>query len=573
MKMNFTMMMNFELDKAMKKVITKDALMDKYNEMLEYEDEFDDDAAKNLKAEIVDFLKANNIECSIENDKSIIKEAIQKMKSNKELKKDLIYHYYELYGKTPTCSEILDNIVENLADKDLKAEGVGTKALIVRQFIKHLNKDRQNILNFLKEYNPDLCKYKKIDTQQYMQYINDEMFKKYEIKKLENEDYKVKLLDLANNLYEGFFQSGGQTRSNLYLFGLVFNMKYYHRFDSKFDNIDSLEKQLLFNYYADNMKRYISNEYINKMSSSEHEPSSLGVNFKNYVEFIFVYFMNKTNMSVQDKYNKINEYTKKCGEQLIEEYKNRDAKIILQMNRTLGFEDAMNQLNMKEDNLISYICEKYPLQQYKKNKKDKTTLNNLSVSAIQSINMMSDIELFLKLIEIWDTEEHAYRTQLKKQKDQKDEEGNYILSEEERKSLEKVIELSKKTSKNNNYEGLGFLPILNRNEEEYQDILADKKFIDVLNRMESLLDIEQLNKSLSLSQVSRTSFLTRAFYDFIGNGARMEKPYASLQSLYEHFCDEWNVCLDACRYQCINSKNLYDVYLVYTAYFNLCLSE
>ena len=570
--MNFTMMMNFELDKVMKKVITKDALMDKYNEMLEYEDEFDDDAAMNLKTEIVDFLNANNIECSIKDDTSTLEEAIQKMKSNKELTKDLIYHYYEMFGKTPTCSEILDNIVENLVDEDLKAEGLGTKALIVRQFIKHLESDRQNTLKFLKNLYPNLNECKKNNIQQYMSYINDEMFEKYKIKKLENKKLKVTLLDLANNLYEGFFQSGGQTRSNLYLFGLVFNMKYYHRFDSQFDNIDSFEKQLLFNYYADNMKRYISDEYINKMKNSEHEPSSLGVNFKNYVEFIFVYFMNKTDMSVQDKYNKIIEYTKKCGEELVTAYK-RDAKIIHQMNRTLGFEDAMVQLNMNEDNLISYICENYPLQQYKDNKNDKTTLNNVSVSATQSINMMSDLELFLKLIEIWDTEEHAYRTQLKKQKDQKDEEGNYILSEEERKSLEKVIELSEKTSKNNNYEELGFLPILNRNEEEYQDILADKKFIDVLNKMEACLDIEQLNKSLSLSQVSRTSFLTRAFYDFIGNGARMKKTYASLESLYKDFCEEWNVSLDTCRYQCINSKNLYDVYLIYSAYLYLCLIE
>lgn len=93
------------------------------------------------------------------------------------------------------------------------------------------------------------------------------------------------LLCLCSNLAEGIFQSNGRTRKQLYALAFVFGLQ-LSTGDASADKTRDLEKVLFQEYYGDNLLRSITSA-----DNTVAEPTGEGINYKNYAEAIYLYYL------------------------------------------------------------------------------------------------------------------------------------------------------------------------------------------------------------------------------------------------------------------------------------------
>lgn len=107
---------------------------------------------------------------------------------------------------------------------------------------------------------------------------------------------KYAILKLADDLAQGKFKSGGATKKDLYLFAMVYDMTYYcgnSESDSIIDYDSDIEKNLFEDYYSNNLMRFITEAYSGNLSAYELDPSGMGINYKNFAEMVYIYFIYK----------------------------------------------------------------------------------------------------------------------------------------------------------------------------------------------------------------------------------------------------------------------------------------
>lgn len=116
--------------------------------------------------------------------------------------------------------------------------------------------------------------------------------------KLKDEKKKFGLIRLADDLASGKFTAAGVTKRDLYLFAVVFDMTYYcpnetgnsetlERYDT------DIEKNLFTDYYTNNLMRFLTKAYQGRLSGVEVDPSGQGINYKNFAEMVFIYYIAK----------------------------------------------------------------------------------------------------------------------------------------------------------------------------------------------------------------------------------------------------------------------------------------
>lgn len=100
------------------------------------------------------------------------------------------------------------------------------------------------------------------------------------------------LLDLCNDLAEGNFRVNGKTKVHLYYFAFMFEMTIPIN-GKAYDPARDVVKNLFEDFYHDNLLRLLSGAYADPKSagSVENEPTGEGINYKNFVEAIYIYFL------------------------------------------------------------------------------------------------------------------------------------------------------------------------------------------------------------------------------------------------------------------------------------------
>jgi len=104
------------------------------------------------------------------------------------------------------------------------------------------------------------------------------------------------ILKLADDLAHGKFKAGGATKKDLYLFAMVYDMTYYcgdSDSDSIIDYNSDIEKNLFEDYYSNNLMRFITEAYSGNLGAYELDPSGQGINYKNFAEMTYIYFLAK----------------------------------------------------------------------------------------------------------------------------------------------------------------------------------------------------------------------------------------------------------------------------------------
>lgn len=108
------------------------------------------------------------------------------------------------------------------------------------------------------------------------------------------------IVRLADDLAQGRFRSNGSTRRDLYMFAMAFDMTYSTGAGNAplettrmIDYSSDIEKNLFEDYYTNNLMRFITSAYEGNPNAYELDPSGHGINYKNFAEMVYVYFIAK----------------------------------------------------------------------------------------------------------------------------------------------------------------------------------------------------------------------------------------------------------------------------------------
>lgn len=106
------------------------------------------------------------------------------------------------------------------------------------------------------------------------------------------------LLKAIDDIASGKFRTQGATKKFLYLFAMVYGMTYKTAVNTNPDAelaedvFDSdIEKNLFRDYYTNNLIRFITSEYKGNLPNFELNPSGQGINYKNFAEAVYVYYI------------------------------------------------------------------------------------------------------------------------------------------------------------------------------------------------------------------------------------------------------------------------------------------
>lgn len=100
-----------------------------------------------------------------------------------------------------------------------------------------------------------------------------------------------RLAEIAFSFSEAYFNNQKKTREYLYIFAIAFNMSFRKSADEVIDDTADINKCLFHDFYTDNL--------VNgpKGKNEEMTVDGYGINWKNFVECIYLYFISADNMS------------------------------------------------------------------------------------------------------------------------------------------------------------------------------------------------------------------------------------------------------------------------------------
>lgn len=128
-------------------------------------------------------------------------------------------------------------------------------------------------------------------------------------------DIDFELIEMCNDLAAGNFRVNGKTKVYLYYFAFMFDMTV------PLDGRDcaperNIVKNLFQDFYNDNFLRLLSSDYTDPKNATafEKEPTGEGINYKSFVEMIYIYFLcrDDLNMTQGEKIDKAEAVIDEC---------------------------------------------------------------------------------------------------------------------------------------------------------------------------------------------------------------------------------------------------------------------
>lgn len=211
-----------------------------------------------------------------------------------EMEDKMLYSLYEIYEKYPTPEQYMLRIVNRLSTDNWDTDSLRLR--ILKQFIKYgnyLSDAKYGGRNYIQRTVKEKIGRKPNDDE-ILDHLSDTIFEglKEATKPQKKPEGKFGLLKLADDLAEGKFRTGGATKKGLYLFAMVYGMTYYTgAADEIIDYQTDIEKNLFQDYYTNNLMRFITEAYSGKLCEYELDPSGQGINYKNFAEIIYLYFL------------------------------------------------------------------------------------------------------------------------------------------------------------------------------------------------------------------------------------------------------------------------------------------
>lgn len=224
-----------------------------------------------------------------------------------ELEDRMLLSLFARYQDYPSPEEYMKRIVDRLCNNEDGWNSDPVRLRILKQFIKYGNylsdagyRGKTTISNCVKTILG-----RKPSEDEILSLLNDNVFDSIvnATKEQRKPNGKYGLLKLADDLANGKFRAGGATKKGLYLFAMVFGMSFYTGGTDGSEIIDyetDIEKNLFRDYYTNNLMRFISSAYKGNLSEYELDPSGQGINYKNFAEMVYLYYISK-DYSPKDK--------------------------------------------------------------------------------------------------------------------------------------------------------------------------------------------------------------------------------------------------------------------------------
>jgi hypothetical protein len=355
---------------------------------------------------------------------------------------------------------------------------------------------------------------------------------KKEVKEIIEKVYKSRrdrytLLKLADDLASGKFRTSGRTRTDLYMFAMTFNMTVSLGRKEEYDPETDVEKNLFHDYYNDNLLRYLTSEYQERKKEFEREPTGEGINYKNFAEVIYLYYIRKKNMNAQEKIEGSQELIMQCLERaqagaIIQDQLPEENTEIYRR----GYIEKAMYLN--EEELIDYLCTDYYIS---------ATMTGVvsQVGIARHTNAASQIYAE-KIEDIGVIDEYI---------DLRDQGGPEAL--QDHKNFDASVDFDLIETGYNNDEN--FMKLL---------MTLDDKLRE-LGRY-SLRDLKKVVR------ITRTQ-LIGLFYYYHRTDLQKEGKVLPLQDLYSDFCISVNTDLEKSRFQRISEKNIFDMFIIFVLYY------
>ena len=217
----------------------------------------------------------------------------------REREDKMMYALYTRFQDYPTPQMYMQRLVDRLSAPEDPWGADPLRLRILKQFIKYGNYladagfgGRMAIQKYVKEK----ASLKKITLEDVLAKLDDGVFAPLDTATAEQKDPKGKfgLLKVADDLAGGKFRTNGATKRCLYLFAMVYGMTYYTGAEGQIQVFETdIETNLFGDYYTNNLMRFITETYRGSLDKYELDPSGQGINYKNFAEVIYLYYLCK----------------------------------------------------------------------------------------------------------------------------------------------------------------------------------------------------------------------------------------------------------------------------------------
>lgn len=464
------------------------------------------------KNELVKKINACGLSCSMQTSPEELKKLINRMPTREELEADLYDALFEIYAQFPSAGDFMARLVRRLADADLREDPV--RLAIVKQFYRHSNHGIQAVKKLviarLNRQQPELDT-DSMDREDILSHITEDIFHVLDLNLSADEWEKYELIQLADDLASGKFRTSGKTKRFLYLLAMVLGMRAYDSpADEDYDETLDVEKNLFRDYYNDNLLRYITDDYSSNASAYEREPSGEGINYKNYAEVIYLYYLNRPGMNPRQKITAAKGMIDKCTKRARKEHLLRSPDEAPREYTQYYQQQFLREVcALKPEELEDYICRNYVFPD---------TLDKLGPMMAES--------------------QHRSASQVY---------DRVLAKVLEHTSAEELAELSYDLD----------LTLAMSNYDE------DSPFTALMTKLNELLSIRWTEYPVSgtdaESKLTRTHLLSLCAYDFRCKGLAKG---LSLPRLLQSFRTMTDPLLEEARFQKISEKNVFDMFTV-----------
>lgn len=266
-------------------------------------------------AELCEMFEALGIKCEQGRDVEYYDTLFERERNNipefHDVEAKILKVMFENFESYPTPEDYMLRIVNRLSERE---DGWGKDTLrlrILKQFIKYVDcftykgmaGKKVNVYcgaAYIKRYVSNKAGKTVKETDDILENIDDHVFDVLDTatKSQKKSDGTYGILKLADDLSKGIFKAGGATKRDLYMFAIAFDMTYSISNDETltaylFDYDSDIEKNLFEDYYTSNLMRFITRAYEGELSAFELDPSGRGINYKNFAEMVYIYYISK----------------------------------------------------------------------------------------------------------------------------------------------------------------------------------------------------------------------------------------------------------------------------------------
>ena len=485
----------------------------------------------------------------------------------------MVLALYDRFNGYSTPSDYIERLLDRLEKKEDREKWAdySLRIRLLKQFVKYGNYledagygSRPTIEKYVSEKTGKSRK--ELVVSEIADAIDEDIFMEFDNpadEKKAKEDRKPQnkhgLLKICDDLAYGKFRTQGGTKKALYLLAMALDMK-LAGFPGANDENDVV-KNLFRDYYTNNLMRYMTDAY--KGHSCEFEdPSGQGVNFKNFAEMVYLYYIAKGDMEPQEKIRMssamIDELTKEAKENRPDGKKvQRNAKDVLQTKfyrRRFVYKDQASGMELFSEDILGRGEEQFKVFLLENYDCDTGMGNTYTTRTGE------ERESTVGVLQMDTDQNTAFR-----------------IYKEILQKLGKELEIRGMTLEDCRY-GLWFIDMAANEKEGFASIpdrhsgIDRKRFDDF---MEVLRGANSFISSLSVidaKDITRTSLMAAYYYYF--NVVHEEESHLSWSGygdLFEEFKNGLDPLLEECGYQPVSGKCIFDVLLTFSAYARIIL--